>query len=117
MDQRELPVPFGKLLAVGQISSTESKIYACPNSQRAVIVNITYFNTHTGAVICETFFKAENVSRQFHKQSVAAGARLIVQDRNSPMYMDENQVLRAKASIGEVVNYFVWGYIKPRYEK
>lgn len=100
-------------LASGQLASSKGTIYTVPTGMRAIIDSIVYYNTTGGALVCNSYIN-DGTSRQFHKVSVPTVSRSIVLDNNSPLYLDEADLIEGDTSSATSVNYFIFGRLQAK---
>lgn len=98
-------------LADGVLTDSTAAIYTVKTGFRAIVTNVVYFNTDASARTVYMHVD-DGTSRQMFQQSLDATSRLIIIDSTAPLLLLAGDIIKGHASLTNVVNYFVYGWLE-----
>jgi hypothetical protein len=104
---------LGRPLADGVLTNASAALYTVPTGFRAVIENITYFNTDAATRAAQMHID-DGTSRQMWQESIGTKKRSVIIDKQTPIYLDEGHIIKGHDDAGSVVNYFVYGRLEQK---
>lgn len=101
------PRPLGS----GVLTGTTAALLTVKSGFRAIITNVTYFNTDASARTVYMHID-DGTSRQMFQHSLDATSRIIIIDETAPLLLLAGEIIKGHASTTAVVNYFVYGWLE-----
>lgn len=99
------------ILAEGKLNSKIDFLFKCPPKVRATIENITYFNTFSTPMNCETYLFRDSLI-QIDAHLVSAFQRYMPTTKETPLYLKTGESIKGKAPMKNVVNFMVFGTLE-----
>ena len=98
-----------KNLGSGLVQDVEGNLYLCPAARNAIVITISFVNTHSGAVTLDLFFKASGGTSRLiwtDNLSFAVGEANVY---DWPVTLGPGDAIRATASVDDKITYVVSG--------